>query len=296
VAVWALQKASAEDVMVKGFVQMRNRGVAGLVALGFGGVLAGCMTDPELDAELESSAEYDSFGTLEQPLCENKGGTNAVMTGLAVATGKELRRWAPETDFKWNTSTGMLELSATGLARCPGGKCPNTQALLDMQRPEANGKVKFPGNITLDSNLLKSLLKSGWSAQASCTGPACAPAHDLRFAYVEEGSCDKKFFFDPLKAGTSTRLPAPAADKLKNKLKFLGYPSNKMLNFYLRDGQVSVDPTYGLNEGAAVRGGSCEAACTKYSTTNKAGQCCSCNGATKKFVKAKWNASTYTCG
>ena len=236
-------------------------------------------------AEFEEAPEdqLESIGTLEQPLCEDKGGTNSVMTALAVAAGRELRRWKPETDFKWNTSTGRLELTSTGSARCggssggsctdiapdatytcaqqagwgkcnetwmvgkcdascgrcstgsTGGSCRNTQALLDMQKPEASGKVTFPGNITLDSTLLRTKLKEGWDAQAACT--TCAvPEHDLKYTHVEAGSCDKKFFFDPLKAGTTTWLSATDADKLKNKLKFVGYPTNKMLNFYVRNG------------------------------------------------------------
>jgi hypothetical protein len=267
--------------------------ISTMVVVVCGGVLTACAGRDGDDEE----AGVDSFGSLEQPLCENKGGTNAVMTAIAVAAGKELRRWSPENDFKWNNATGMLELSASGSARCPNGSCVNTQALLDLQRAEAHGKVKFPGNITLDSNLLKQSLKSGWNSQLSCnsSGACAAPPHDLRFAFVEAGSCDKKFFFDPLKSGSSARLGLAEADKLKNKLKFVGYPTNKMLNFYIRDGRVSVDPTYGLNEGTSTTAASCDAACTKFSRSNVAGRCCSCNGATKKYVKAAWNASTYLC-
>jgi hypothetical protein len=291
--------------------------------------------------------EIGEIGTLEQALCENNGGTNAVMTAIAVAAGRELRRWKPETDFTWNTSTGRLALSTTGAARCgstttttscmdtwittnstcaqqkswgncnaswmgtqceatcgqctssttTGGSCKNLQALLDMQKPEANGVVKFPGNIVLDVALLKSSLKSAWDSQMSCnaSGSCNVPAHDLRFDHVEDGSCDKKYFFDPLKEGTSTFLSSTSASTLSNKLKFVGYPSNKMLNFYLRDGKVSVDPTYGLNEGATSTSGSCDVACSKFSTSDLTGKCCSCNGATLKYARSAFNANTYLC-
>jgi hypothetical protein len=278
---------------MEGSTMKSSLGLSTVGIIACSGLLTGCsMAEPEDDV-----ADVEAFGTLEQPLCENKGGTNAVMTAIAVAAGKELRRWSPENDFQWNNATGMLQLSATGIARCPNRACVNTQALLDMQKPEAHGKVKFPGNITLDSNLLKQQLKSGWNSQMSCnsSGACAAPSHDLRFAYVEAGSCDKKFFFDPLKGGTSTRLGLTDADKLKNKLKFVGYPTNKMLNFYIRDGQVSVDPTYGLNEGTSTTLASCDAACTKFSQSNIASRCCSCNGATRRFVKSAWNAATFLC-
>jgi hypothetical protein len=68
-----------------------------------------------------------------------------------------------------------------------------------------------------------------------------------------------------------------------------------MLNYYMRDGKVSVDPTYGLNEGTTSTAGSCDVACTKFSTSDLSGQCCSCNGATMKFARSAFNASTYLC-
>lgn len=250
--------------------------------------------DPSGEGEPEPSGE---LGTLEHALCENKGGTNAVMTGLAVAAGKEIGRWLPERDFQWNSATGMLELSQYAYPRCADRQCKNTRALLDMQKPEAHGKVTFPGGITLDSTLLRSLLKTHWNAQMSCNsaGQCNAPAHDLRFLYSEKGSCDKKFFFNPLKSATTTRLSSTDADRLKNKLKFLGYPTNKMLNFYIRDGEVSVDPTYGLNEGASTSIGNCDAACTKFTSGDATGRCCSCNGATRRYARSTFNANIYLC-
>ncbi|HTV20981.1 MAG TPA: hypothetical protein VMG12_19985 [Polyangiaceae bacterium] len=269
-------------------------GVMGLSALGV--ACAGA----DYDSESFESVD-DVIGTSQQPLCENKGGTNAVMTALAVAAGKELGRWLPERDFQWNSSTGMLELSVNAAPRCrtqsPNGLCSNLQALLDMQKPAAHGKVTFPGNITLDSNLLKSQLKANWSAQSSCnsSGACTVQNHDLKYTHVESGSCDKKFYFDPKLMGTSTRMSATEADKLKNKLKFLGYPSNKMLNFYMRDGQVSVDPTYGLNEGTTTTVGSCDAACTKFSSSDVSGRCCNCNGASRTYKRSTFNAAVYLC-
>jgi hypothetical protein len=255
---------------------------------------AGADFDPS-ESELESVEP--EIGTLEQPLCENKGGTNAVMTAIAVAAGREMGRWLPERDFQWNSSTRRLELSQYAYPRCPDRQCKNTQALLDMQKPEAHGKVTFPGNIKLDSNLLRQLLESNWKAQMSCNaaGQCSAPDHDLKFLYSEKGSCDRKFFFNPLRMGTTTRLGLSDADRLKNKLKFVGYPTNKMLNFYIRDGEVSVDPTYGLNAGASSTVGSCDAACTKFTTSDVTGKCCSCNGSTRKYSRSLFNTSVYLC-
>jgi hypothetical protein len=58
---------------------------------------------------------------------------------------------------------------------------------------------------------------------------------------------------------------------------------------------VAIDPTYGLNDMGTTTTGSCSAACTKVTTVNVAGQCCSCNGATKVYKRSAWNTSTYLC-
>ena len=252
------------------------------------------------DVPMYEEESVDEIGSIEQPLCENTGGTNAVMTAIAVAAGRELGRWLPERDFQWNSSTGRLELSVNAEPRCrtmsPTASCTNLRALLDLQKPEASGKVTFPGNIVLDSALLRTKLKDGWNAHLSC-GTTCSsvPTVDLRYHHVESGSCDKKFFFDPFYMGTTNRMSATDQDRLKNKLKFVGYPSNKMLNFYLRDGRVSVDPTYGLNEGVTETAGSCDIAATKFSSVDITGKCCSVSGATKKYTRSPFSASIYLC-
>jgi len=58
---------------------------------------------------------------------------------------------------------------------------------------------------------------------------------------------------------------------------------------------VAIDPTYGLNPDASSSTGTCSASCVKISTTNVGGQCCSCNGATKKFAKSPWSPVTFVC-
>jgi hypothetical protein len=76
-------------------------------------------------------------------------------------------------------------------------------------------------------------------------------------------------------------------NNLNDNLTFLGYPENRMLNFYLRDGQASVDPTIGLTEGGTTTAGSCTASCSMYSATSATsatGQCCVCDGVTKTFL------------
>lgn len=58
---------------------------------------------------------------------------------------------------------------------------------------------------------------------------------------------------------------------------------------------VAIDPVYGLNASGVTTTGACAAACVSVSSTNLSGKCCSCQGKSKKFAKAAWNASTYVC-
>lgn len=82
-----------------------------------------------------------------------------------------------------------------------------------MQKPAAHGKVTFPGNITLDSNLLESELEANWNAQVSCnsSGACNVQNHDLEYTHVESGSCDKKCYPSSHRgSGPFTRPRAPA--------------------------------------------------------------------------------------
>src|SRR5690349_17661118 len=71
-------------------------------------------------------------------LCENRDGVNSVMTALAVAAATEMRRVLPQRDFAWNSTTGRLETTNYGRARCPNGACPNVEAVLTLQNAPSN--------------------------------------------------------------------------------------------------------------------------------------------------------------
>jgi hypothetical protein len=74
-----------------------------------------------------------------------------------------------------------------------------------------------------------------------------------------------------------------------------GSDANPFIAQQVSGNQVAIDPTYGLNDNGSTSSGSCTASCAKVSKQNVAGQCCSCAGVTKKFVKAAWNAQTFVC-
>jgi hypothetical protein len=289
----------------------------------------------DFDASQDSAAQEDGssadealdesmdLGTAEQGLmsCSNPDGTNSAMAALAVAAAQELKRWQPARDFVMFNTSGQCESCGgpqqaikltsgsdasgpRGKSRCADGKCAKVQALLDMQYEQANNKVFFQGSgstkTLLNPGALRSRLVAKLNDQTICDANAkdgnntlCPKEeHVLTFQSSAKGSCDTNFFF---KATKPNGQPLTYPNQLKNKLKFADI-TNPYINFQnLGGGVVSVDPTFGLNEAGTTSTGSCTAACTKITTSNVAGQCCSCGGANKKFGKAAWSAVTFLC-
>lgn len=291
-------------------------GAAVAAALGCGAANAG----PELGSEEGDAAELASFepevasaeelGELGQPLvnCSNVDGTNSVMAALAVSVAKELRRWQPTVDLMVFNTSGFSEaspgaqqaikLTPTGKARCADGRCYNTQALLDMQYEQANNQVKLPGNITLSPAALRSRLVAKLREQATCEaqpangGNNCpVEQHQLTFVRSEPGGCDTNFFFKATQPnGAPLRFPA----QLKNKLLWVDRV-NPYVAFQSVGDVVSIDPVFGLNDFGSTRTATCSAACTRITSEAITGQCCSCNGVTRKFARSLWSPVTYLC-
>ena len=270
-----------------------------LVALG---VAAGCTDVPMTGSDLEQAESEEALestiGQNAEALCANGDGVNSAMAALAVAAAKELGRWNPTTDFApLNRAPWHTQLTATGKARCPGGNCWNTQAILDLQKAPPNS-VKF-GNVVFNANNFVSTLTARWNEQRNCelrggTGDqnCTAEQHKLTFQSSKAGACDTIFTFNATNtSGGALKSPS----QLKNKLMFVGYPSNPFLAFSSTGTTVSIDPTFGLNEGSNTSTGSCQAVCTKISQSSVAGACCSCNGKSGKFAKSTWSPTTFQC-
>lgn len=233
--------------------------------------------------------------------CANQEGAASTMAAIAVSAAMDLKRWQPTRDFAIGRigRDEALVLTSSGKARCSDGVCGNTQALLDFQKDEANGKVVFPGNLKLNSPALRSRLVAKFRDQLSCEsqpsngGTTNCPVeeHTLTFQRSEKGGCDTNYFFVARRTdGKPLQYPA----QLKNKLVWADRV-NPYIGFQNVGEVVSIDPTYGLNEAGSTSSGSCSAACVKVSKSNIANQCCSCNGAARKYQKATWNATTYLC-
>jgi hypothetical protein len=270
-----------------------------------------------------ASMESDySTGTEALMSCTNPDGTNSVMAAFAVAVAQELGRWNAAKDFVQNNTSGKSESSAgpqqaiklasgsdangpIGKSRCSDGKCARVQALLDMQYDQYNNKVYIQGagstKVLLNPAALRSRMFAKWNEQKACDQNArdgdansCPKElNALKYVSSAKGGCDTNFTFS-VKGSNGAALKYP--NQLKHKVKFAD-SSNPYINFQnLGNGNISIDPTYGLDDEGTNTTGSCTPACTKISVgASYAGACCSCGGATKKFAKSPYNSITYLC-
>jgi len=281
-------------------MQRDSRVLIPCLLAGAAALLGACGGEP-LAQDTENGDDEVLVGKSEEALCQNDGGVNGVLAAIAVAAANEMRRWLPTRDFQWNTSTGMLELSKYALPRCRDNAatlgCPNTVALLDMQKASASYNVTFPGNVRLNSAALRQTLKTYWDAQVACNNAGNCPVdfHDLKFHHTATGPCGTRYYYDAFEMNTTTPLTAEHANRFSNQLLFLGHPTNPFLAYSVEADRASVDPTYGLDDTGTTSTGSCAAACTMISVTSRLGACCSCNGMTKRFARSAWNSNTYLC-
>jgi hypothetical protein len=244
----------------------------------------------------EAPVPSEQIAQMEQTLCANGGGVPSAMAALAVATATELRRWEPSRDFRM--SRGFLALSRQGQKACADGRCWNTQAVLDLQRADADAVTL--GDTLFDAEGFRSELEANFRAQRACESrgdsrgnDSCtAEQHELTLESSSSGACDTLFTF---KATTPSGQALTRPGQLRNKLIYVGYPENEYLSFSSTSSSVSIDPTLGLNDSDATSTGSCAAACTKISLTNVSGECCSCGGVTKTFVRSTFSSVTYLC-
>jgi hypothetical protein len=266
-----------------------KRWLASAMLCFFGVTAAACSADVAGEEYLGEEAESLS--------CANPDGYYSVMAALAVATGKELGRWQATTDF-YIDSNWRLALTATGKSQCADKTCKNVQALLDLQKPAADGTII--GTVRLNSAVLQANLFSYFDRQKTCdTRPdngkldnCPAETHKLTLSSSAPGSCDMDYWFLAKKT-TGAALTKPA--QLANKLLFAGYPDNQFLQFRSVGEKVGIDPTGGLNEGGTTTSGACSAVCTRISSTSLAGKCCSCNGVNTTFKRSAWSATTFQC-
>jgi hypothetical protein len=235
------------------------------------------------------------------------------MAALAVAAGHELGRWRAGLDFEVYGSVIRLTSGTgsdgkpRGKSRCSGAVCPRTEAMLAMQNDTATGVyvqaetstskvlVNPPALRTRMVAKLQEQINKDKDAKDGDTYQVPKTAHTLTGAGITTlGGCGPHYKFNvAFDATTTTPKPLPA--QLKWALSFADQ-QNGWVDFQdLGGGVVAIDPTYGLNDEDTTSSGSCTVACTKVSTTNIAGACCSCSSVNKTFKKSTFNANTYLC-
>lgn len=287
---------------------------AALAACGGGDVSDGSLALDESELMSLDESVAIPLDQVEQAAmsCTNPDGTNAAMAALAVAVAQDLGRWQTGVDFVQGYNAGEILALASGSdangpkgkSRCADGKCARVQAILDMQLDAAANKVWFQGSgstkVLMNPQALRTRMLGKWREQKDFDarardGAADQPPKELhKLAYVSaaKGGCDTNFTF---KATTTTGTALKYPNQLKYKLAFADI-HNPYINFTnLGGGNVSIDPTSGLNEENTTSSGACLAVCTKVSTASVAGQCCSCGGVSKKFAKATFNANIFLC-
>jgi hypothetical protein len=261
---------------------------------------AGTTTSGSSSSGSSSSGSSSSGSSSSGSVCSNQEGTASTMAALAVSAAMELGRWQPTRDFAIGrvSNEEALVLTAAGKARCIDG-CANTQALLDFQKNEANGNVKFPGNVSLNSPALRSRMVAKFRDQQGCEqqpsngGTTNCPVeeHSLTFQRSEKGGCDTKYYFVAKKPdGRALQYPG----QLKNKLLWADR-TNPYIGFQSVGEVVSIDPTFGLNERGSTTTGACSGACVKIGLNDVSGDCCSCGGVNRTFRRAPWSSVTYLC-
>jgi hypothetical protein len=124
--------------------------------------------------------------------------------------------------------------------------------------------------------------------------------HRLRFNRKESGGpCGDYYWYDVTEPN-GLALDDPASTYIQlifagGKQTQSGQDLNPFIAQKVSGSQVAIDPTYGLNTGSSSSSGSCTSSCLKISTANVIGQCCSCNGLSKKFAKSTWSGTTFVC-
>ena len=194
--------------------------------------------------------------------CPTSSGLNPAKAALAVAMGKELGRWTPNTDL--TISNGKVVLSSAGLSKCGSSGCPNTKSLLGQQE---SGITNFVDQALFNPTNYSSDLQASFGRQSNLiinlqqNSPSkLPPNHKLTLVggptNMGSGSCGPHYIFQVDNADGSP-LSSTQAANMANALCFYGYGgcgSNPYLGF-MQTGVncpsgrscIAIDPTDGDN-------------------------------------------------
>ncbi|MFZ5896501.1 MAG: cellulose binding domain-containing protein [Myxococcota bacterium] len=199
--------------------------------------------------------------------CATSSGLNPAKAALAVAMGKELGRWTPNSDL--TVSNGKVVLSSTGLSKCGSGGCPNTKALLGQQD---SGITSFVDQNLFNPTNFSADLQASFGRQANLiinlqqNSPSkLPPSHKLTMVggptNFGSGNCGPHYIFQVDNADGSPLTSTQAAN-MGNALCFYGHGgcgSNPYIGFTQTTVQcpsgrtcVAIDPTDGDNSSTST--------------------------------------------
>ncbi|MBN2194728.1 MAG: hypothetical protein JW751_18075 [Polyangiaceae bacterium] len=227
------------------------------------------------------------IGTIDQGLvCQNDEGVQMMQAALAVAIGRELKRWDGLQDFTpkvfydpWYKE--RLALTTAGEARCTAnGGCPGVKAILDMQ------KVNYfiPGANLWNGDSFAAKMTAGWRRlQSDIQNQMCRDfTHSLETptAAVGDGCGQLDFSFEVI--GNN-----PGAVECQMAL-FTGggtYDTNPWIDFRVSESRAIIDPSDGTVVGSSTPTLDCWDAPSGFvydpMPKKKIGQCCAVAGSYK---------------
>jgi hypothetical protein len=190
--------------------------------------------------------------------CASNSGVHPAKAALAVAMGKALGRWSPNTDL--TVSNGRVVLSSEGLARC-GSNCGNIKAILGQQDASFVDQGLFNAtNYTEDLKASFDRQKNVITNLNNNDKAHLPPAHKLTLVggptNLGSGNCGPHYIFQVDNADGKP-LTATQAANMANALCFYGYGNcgnNTYLGFQptgvsCPTGRtcIAIDPTDGDN-------------------------------------------------
>lgn len=269
-----------------------------MMGLGLFG-LQGCAMEAaqEMDAETIASLSEDSMSedvsqkTALSSSCYTNNGMNPLKAALAVSMAKEMGRVDAVQDLY---NGDRVYISWAGLSQCASrGQwgCPNTQAILDLQKPEVN---YYLDQRSFSATTFKEELRASFERQKnhesnlSRNEPWKVPqAHTLtqKGTFTAQGACGVHYDF------------AAQGSNIKNieqRLEFFGGRQNPFIAFQSTNNSIAIDPTGTMNGDTGSSSGSTILACTSTNSSLR-DRSCSCDGKTGKLRVAPWNSKTLYC-
>lgn len=237
------------------------------------------------DGQTFSSVQDDLHGLI---CVDNWYIGDRLMASLAVATGRELKRW-DASDFERYTRHGKtyLRISGQGLRRCENG-CLNTNAILELQSLASAGiEAHYP-------DIFRAVLVSNHEKQQAWDQDNPITPHKFTSIHTnDEGGCGIHYWFR-VKKNNGRNYGSEAL--LRDKLQIFGYPHNLWLDPIWNRWSIAVDPSGSMTTGGTASSGSCTVGSPMFDATHSSqDKCCITGGKAGKLKVTSFSPYVYVC-